>query len=212
MLLQNEDIIKLLIAILVGSIIGAEREYRDKVAGLRTNIFICVGATIFALLSSKFGAGADPTRIAANIVSGVGFLGAGAILRERGRVVGLTTAATIWLTAALGMGIAVGEYVLVAGTTIVMLAVLLIFPYVESAIGRLSYTRIYKIAFPVECDDKKLVAELLKDCRLRTWDHIRSKREKTIRVSFTASGRGAAHEKFMSKMFDADSVLEYSVM
>lgn len=212
MLLQNEDLIKLLIAILVGGIIGAEREYRDKVAGLRTNIFICVGATIFALLSSKFGGGADPTRIAANIVSGVGFLGAGAILRERGRVVGLTTAATIWLTAALGMGIALGEYVLVAGTTAVMLAVLVFFPLLENAIGRLSYTRIYKVTLPAGGADEDVVAALLKGCRLRTWDRMRTKRESATRVTFTASGRRSAHEKLMSRMFDSEDVREYSVM
>ena len=96
----SEDIFKILLAIGIGGAIGLEREYRDKAAGFRTLIFICVGATLFAMLSSKLAGDRDPTRIAANIVSGVGFLGAGVILRDGGRVVGLTTAATIWLVAA----------------------------------------------------------------------------------------------------------------
>jgi len=73
-----EDVIKLLLAILIGGLIGAEREFRDKAAGFRTIIFICVGATLFTLFSLKLGGDEDPVRIAANIVSGVGFLGAGA--------------------------------------------------------------------------------------------------------------------------------------
>lgn len=104
-----ENLIKLGMAVLVGGIVGAEREYRDKAAGFRTIILITVGSAMFTIFSMSM----DPgfTRIAANIVTGIGFLGAGAIVREHGRVGGLTTAATIWLAAALGMGIAGGELV-----------------------------------------------------------------------------------------------------
>ncbi len=103
MTLLWEDVARLLFAVLVGGLIGAEREYRDKVAGFRTIIFICLGATLFTLFSVKLGGAGDPARIAANIVSGVGFLGAGAILRSGERVTGLTTAASIWTTAAIGL-------------------------------------------------------------------------------------------------------------
>ena len=95
----------MLLAMLIGGLIGAEREFRDKAAGFRTIIFICVGSTMFTILSAKIGGAQDPSRIAASIVTGVGFIGAGAILQERERVIGLTTASTIWIAAALGMGI-----------------------------------------------------------------------------------------------------------
>jgi putative Mg2+ transporter-C (MgtC) family protein len=99
------DLLKLLFACLAGGLIGVEREFRDKSAGFRTLILICLGATLFTMMSPRFAAIGDPGRIAAGIVSGIGFLGAGVILRDRGRIMGLTTAATIWMTAAIGMAI-----------------------------------------------------------------------------------------------------------
>ena len=97
-------------AMVIGVLVGLEREVRDKPAGLRTIVLISVGACVFALVSEKMGGpGTDRTRIAAQIVTGVGFLGAGAILREARAVYGLTTAATIWMAAALGMACGFGR-------------------------------------------------------------------------------------------------------
>src|SRR5256712_13065099 len=89
------------LAAILGGLIGSEREIRDKPAGLRTNILICVGSTLFMSLSTQVAQllGGDPTRIAAQIISGIGFLGAGAVLHSHGFVLGLTTAATIWVVA-----------------------------------------------------------------------------------------------------------------
>ena len=123
MSLLPEDIIKLLLAVLTGGLIGAEREFRDKAAGFRTIILICVGAALFTMFSLRLGGDKDPVRIAASVVSGVGFLGAGAILRSDGRIVGLTTASTIWLAAALGMGIGGGQYLISGLGAIVVLLV-----------------------------------------------------------------------------------------
>src|SRR5262245_25187982 len=106
----TDDLVKIVLAVGVGGMIGLEREFRDQAAGLRTLICICVGATRFTVLSARLAGGNNATRISANIVSGGGFLGAGVILREGGRVIGLTTAATIWLVAALGMGLGGGHY------------------------------------------------------------------------------------------------------
>src|SRR5687767_11344989 len=113
-MLSEIDVIKLVLAIFCGGLIGIEREYHDKTAGFRTNILICLGATLFMKFSLRFGTSAqDPVRIAAQIVSGVGFLGAGAIVREGKFIKGLTTASTVWFTAALGMGIGGGFFGLV---------------------------------------------------------------------------------------------------
>jgi putative Mg2+ transporter-C (MgtC) family protein len=114
MSLEAVDILKLLAAVLAGGIIGVERELRDKPAGLRTNVLICLGAAFFTMVSVKMTIGtvADPTRIAAQIVTGVGFLGAGAILHLESHVVGLTTAATIWVVASIGMAFGAGFFAL----------------------------------------------------------------------------------------------------
>lgn len=94
-------------AVLAGAMVGLEREWANKPAGLRTNLLICVGSCLFSIISREAG-GPDPTRIAAQIVSGVGFIGAGAILRMGAHITGVTTAATIWLVAAIGMAIGFG--------------------------------------------------------------------------------------------------------
>src|SRR3990167_6555915 len=89
----NQDMLKIVTALILGSVIGLEREVSDKAAGLRTNILICIGATLFTIISLKFTG--DPARIAAQLVTGIGFIGAGAIMRDGEHVTGLTTAATI---------------------------------------------------------------------------------------------------------------------
>src|SRR5574339_1312479 len=129
--LLTENLIKLGMAVLLGGLVGAEREFQDKAAGFRTIILITVGSLLFTLFSMSMDPGFTRTRIAANIVTGIGFLGAGAIVREHGRIGGLTTAATIWLSAALGMGIGAGELAFVSITTLAVLFVLLIFPRLE---------------------------------------------------------------------------------
>lgn len=97
MITNVEQVVSLFVATLLGALIGLEREFNQKAAGLRTNILICIGACVFTLISRQMGAAFDgsATRIAAHIVGGIGFLGAGAIIRDRGGVQGITTAATI---------------------------------------------------------------------------------------------------------------------
>jgi len=131
--LRLDLLVKLVVATLLGGIVGLERELSAKPAGLRTNILICVGAALFMHLSigvAEVGFSSvgqpygDTTRIAAQIVSGIGFLGAGAILHSRGAVVGLTTAATIWVVAAIGAAVGAGRYVEAVGTTALVAVVL----------------------------------------------------------------------------------------
>lgn len=103
------DIYKAVLSIICGIILGAEREMKDKSAGLKTITVICLGSTLFSILSYKFAGDGDPTRIASYIVSGIGFLGAGVIFKEGFNVYGLTTAGIIWIAAAIGMAIGFGE-------------------------------------------------------------------------------------------------------
>lgn len=122
------DVASLLFAVLLGGAIGLEREITGKPAGLRTNMIICLGATVFTLVTVRLGmeAGAADAggRIAAGIVTGVGFLGAGALLQEGSGVHGLTTAASIWLVASIGVARGVGYYILATLVTFIALVVL----------------------------------------------------------------------------------------
>ncbi|HYL21980.1 MAG TPA: MgtC/SapB family protein [Gemmatimonadales bacterium] len=128
------------LAVLLGGAIGLERELAGKPAGLRTNILICVGATLFTLMSVQLafeGPGhGDPTRVAAQIATGVGFIGAGTILHARGAVTGLTSAATIWVVAAIGIAVGAGAYIDALGTTALVMVVLYGLGYVERFAGR----------------------------------------------------------------------------
>src|SRR5438477_2455557 len=135
--------IRLILAALLCGVIGLEREIRDKPAGLRTNILICVGSTLFMSLSTRVAQvlGGDPTRIAAQIISGIGFLGAGAVLHSHGFVLGLTTAATIWVVAGVGMALGSGMYLVALFATAMSLVTLVFLSFIEDKIqGRKSYS------------------------------------------------------------------------
>ncbi len=121
------DLISIILAALLGAGIGLERELSGKAAGLRTNLLICLGASVFTIISREMASGAEDsvTRIAAQIVTGVGFLGAGAIIRDRHGVHGLTTAASIWLVASIGMACGGKFYILaVVASLIAVLALI----------------------------------------------------------------------------------------
>lgn len=125
---------RLLMAAVLGGAIGWEREHAHKPAGLRTNILICMGAALLTDLSVTAGAGvpgADPARIAAQIVSGMGFLGAGTILQARGSVTGLTTAATLWVVAAIGMAVGFGRTIEAVGATFLVFFALMPLRWLE---------------------------------------------------------------------------------
>ena len=126
--IELEMVLRLLLATALGAIIGYQRERAGKPAGLRTHVLICLGAALFTIASLyAFGAGADPARIAAGIVAGIGFLGAGAIIRrDEGLVAGLTTAATIWAVAAIGLAVGAGLYLVSVVTAAIALIILLL--------------------------------------------------------------------------------------
>ena len=128
-ILRLDLLVKLALAVFLGGIIGFEREINGKPAGLRTNILICLGATLLMDLSTRIGLIdghriGDPARIAAQVVSGVGFLGAGTIMHSQGTVTGLTSAATIWVVAAIGMTVGAGFYIEGVGAGLIVTFVL----------------------------------------------------------------------------------------
>jgi putative Mg2+ transporter-C (MgtC) family protein len=134
---QLDVFVRLLLAAALGAAIGLERELRRKPAGLRTNMLIALGAALFTMVSLALtSSGGTPDRIAAQVVTGIGFLGAGAILRSGGSVHGMTTAATIWVNAAIGMATGAGEYGIAVIATLVTLVVLTLLPPIENYFER----------------------------------------------------------------------------
>lgn len=129
---------RLCLAALLGGVLGLEREWRQKYAGLRTNILIAIGSALFTMMSIDLSAtsGGDPTRVASQIVTGIGFLGAGAIMRTGASVRGLTTAAMIWVNAAIGVAVGGGEYHVAIVATMVTLVVIVLLNPVERWIDR----------------------------------------------------------------------------
>ncbi len=125
---------RLVLASFLGGIVGLERELRKKPAGIRTNMFICLGSALFTILSAEmaeqFGT-KDHTRIAAQIITGIGFIGAGAIIREHGSVVGLTTAATIFVVASVGMAVGTGHLMTAVFSAVLILVILKVFGWAE---------------------------------------------------------------------------------
>lgn len=129
---------KLMLAALLGGVVGLERELSHKPAGIRTNMLICLGAALFTVISTEtvraFGAG-DPARIAAQIIPGIGFIGAGVVIRDRGTIMGVTSAATIFMVASIGMAAGSGLIATSIFATLLLLACLVVLGNVEQRLG-----------------------------------------------------------------------------
>jgi putative Mg2+ transporter-C (MgtC) family protein len=139
---ELEQLSRLALAAGLGGVIGIERELADQPAGLRTHMLLALGASLFTVISAyAFGGSSDPSRLAAQIVTGIGFLGGGAILRHGASVRGLTTAASIWATCAVGVAVGLGRYVLAVGATVLILATLGALRALRNVIRRWSSNR-----------------------------------------------------------------------
>jgi putative Mg2+ transporter-C (MgtC) family protein len=138
---------RLVLAAILGGVIGLEREFKHRPAGLRTNMFICFGSAMFTVLSDGFAAhyGGDHARIAAQIIPGIGFIGAGSILHERGSVTGLTTAATIFVVAAVGMAAGAGFYLFAIFASVVILLSLYVLGLMEKRFGLKAQLLTYEV-------------------------------------------------------------------
>jgi len=184
----NEDLFSMLMAVLCGGIIGFEREYRNKSAGFRTIVLITLGSTIFTIVS-RHGAGADD-RISANIITGIGFIGAGVIFKDQFSVRGLTTAAVIWTSAAIGMTTGIGYHALAFVFTMLTLGILLMMSRVERFIGKLQRQKMISVTFrnadfsQIQVLEERLNSEDLRIDRLQV-----SKDHDTLTVVWQVSGK-----------------------
>ena len=210
MAIAADDLFKLLLALVLGGLIGWERELYDKPAGFRTNTLICVGSTLFTIFSLKIGIipGTDSARIAAQIVSGIGFLGAGAIIRRGEAVLGLTTAATIWFVASIGMGVGAGYYVTSSVGTALALAILVLFRKFEHLVDRFHTTRTYHVILLAEDEAVRELSRTLDSCGLRVLANKQIKSDNRYFYEITLSGRKDQHNPLLENLLKSPTVKE----
>jgi putative Mg2+ transporter-C (MgtC) family protein len=212
--LQFDLLAKLALAVVLGGAIGLERELKAKPAGLRTNILICLGAALITHMSVRIGFQdgrwvGDPTRIAAQIVSGVGFLGAGTILHGGATVTGLTSAATIWVVAGIGIAVGGGEFVAATGTTALVTVVLAWLGRFEHRIKR--FRRIVHLTVrakpgtPIEAIVATLADEGIRVTSSRVFDHPR---DRTFEL--TLSGPAVQFEIMPQRLMERGDVVSVS--
>lgn len=141
----SSTLARLLLAATLGGMIGLERQLRHKPAGLRTNMFICFGAAMFTILSRQLGSDSDATRIASQIIPGIGFIGAGSILHAKTSVTGLTTAATLFVVASVGMAAGGGLYLTACFATVIILFALVLLGRMEVAFSLKAFSTSYEV-------------------------------------------------------------------
>lgn len=203
-----EDILtKVVLSLILGGVLGMERQYHDKPAGYATNCLICLGATLFTILSQYMGnQGGDPGRIAAQIVTGVGFIGAGSILRDGNKISGLTTAAGVWLVAAIGMAVGYGEYVL---ASVFASSIMLVQLGVRKTIKLLEFVKHYDTIYLV-CTPKWAVVDDI--CRKIERQNISilkqevTKQDNFFAVSITATFTGREFYKITKELLEMPDV------
>lgn len=207
--LLSEETTQLLLSLLIGGLIGIEREYSSKAAGFRTMILISIGSTLFTIISKKLGAMGSEDRIAANIITGIGFIGAGVVFKDGFNVTGLTTAASIWVTAALGMAIGSGDYKLATIGAILTLIVLFLFAYFQDLIDRLHQSRNFKIVFHKDNLKVSEIQNQLKILELKYIQRSETKNNDVIRFSLDVRGSKLKIENFNKYLLNSDFIISF---
>ncbi|MBC7488106.1 MAG: MgtC/SapB family protein [Cytophagaceae bacterium] len=202
---------KLIVALIVGGIIGAEREYRSKAAGFRTVILVTLGSCLFTILSIKLGSIDDKSRIAANIVTGIGFLGAGAIYRDKISIRGITTATTIWISAAIGMAIGCGQFSLTIWVTCIAMTILLSFSWFQRIIDTVNQEKMYKITYDDQPDHIAAVEHLFHLHHLTCFRVKQIKHKDEIVIVYTANGKEKQHGLFLNELYRQNNIRSFEV-
>lgn len=208
--MEWEILLRFLLAALWGGIVGAEREYRSKSAGFRTMIMISIGACFFTMISTDLGGNGNPDRLAAGVVTGIGFLGAGVIFRGESRVLGITTAASIWTVAAVGMGIGAGLYTASAYASLLVLIVLALLPSLEDVIDRLHQFRTYTITYSISGNGEQQIERFLDESKLKGHINGELKDLEWITATWMIRGRRAGHEAFIAQLKKEAGIVRFN--
>jgi putative Mg2+ transporter-C (MgtC) family protein len=209
MLISFDILLKLALSILVGGIIGAEREYQNKSAGLRTMILISLGSAIFTLISVQISGTLSPDRIASNIVTGIGFVGAGVIFKSDTGVAGITTAATIWVTASLGMAIGAGCAWIAFAGCILLLPILYTFTYIERWMDKLNRLHVYKIVCTYEKDIAARYEQLFQAHGLKCSNGLFRRDGNHFSATWTVQGANSSHQQVIQKILNDPAVTSF---
>jgi len=203
---QNE-LLLILISVILGLMIGAEREYRNKSAGLRTFILVCFGSCLFTMLSVRIGVG-NPDRLAANIITGIGFLGAGVIFKGDNKIDGITTATTIWATASIGMAVGSGYvYLSLVGTALVLL-ILSALIYLQEFIDNRHKIREYRIAVSGR-EDIQYCEKVFKDHHLKYLLIKLQYTKDNLAITWKLTGDNKDHDKIIQSLINDPKIIAY---
>ena len=202
MMVVNGAVGRMLLACLLGGVVGLQREINRKAAGVRTNLLICMGSAFFTLLSAVLAGDANPDkgRVAANIVQGIGFLGAGLILHNRNRVSGLTSAAGVWAVASIGMACGAGLYAAAAAATVIVMIVLEMVGVLERRANLKRYSLVYEARGR---DHAPMLTSIL-DAMDKAGERLGSVEQDAFgelqRVSFCMTASKKQHERLRAKL------------
>jgi putative Mg2+ transporter-C (MgtC) family protein len=198
---------RMLMACAMGGVVGAEREWRHKASGLRTNILICMGAALFTMMSVVLAGDNSPNKgqVASNIVQGIGFLGAGLILHTRNRVLGLTSAATVWVVAAIGMACGAGLYIEAAIATAIVYFSLRFIGVLEARSRWKRFPMLYEVrgSDPITMFEEILAVLDREQLRLNVVE--RDTVGALERVTFTISASSTRHKKLLDELIASDA-------
>lgn len=208
---------KIVIALICGGLIGLERELKHKAAGMKTNMLIAAGSALYTALSLHLsqmyrpdtGYSGDPGRVAAQIVSGIGFLGGGAIIQARGTIVGLTTAATIWVVAAIGICAGVGYYSMAFSATFLVLGVLMGITWLEQkVIGRVSHYGCEILVYDPEGKIRHIITGALDKNELHLEDFDLESKPGGTKITLKYKGHHTDNKKFLLGLWALDGIKE----
>jgi putative Mg2+ transporter-C (MgtC) family protein len=197
MVVVNGAVGRLLVACLLGGLVGLERELNRKAAGVRTNLLICMGSAFFTLLSAVLAGDANPDkgRVASNIVQGIGFLGAGLILHNRSRVSGLTSAACVFVVASIGMACGAGLYMAAMVAALIVIVALRLIGFLE----RGANLKVFSLIYEARSDDQTPMLESILDAMDKAGERLTGIERDTIgdvqRVSFPLTATQKQHER-----------------
>ena len=202
-------ILQLVLALLAGTIIGAEREYRSKSAGLRTIALICFGSAVFTMLSLKLGSPINQDRFAANIITGIGFLCAGVIFKEENRVTGLTTAAIIWVSAAIGVSIGAGYYIIAWAGVIIVVVVQQLFLIIQLKIDKINQNCSYSITCAYQNETLEHYEQIFKQFSLTIHRGKQVIKNDMIKGQWQLEGSEKNHKACVAFLLKDKAILEF---
>ena len=204
----NGAIPRLIVASLLGALIGLEREYKRRSAGVRTNLLICLGAAFFTLLSAVLAGDGSPNKgqVASNIVQGIGFLGAGLIIHNRSRISGLTSAASVWVVASIGMACGAGLLAAAAVATVIVIIALELVGFLE----RRASIKIYSLVYEARGDDQTAMLRSILDAMDKAGERLADFATNAIgdlqRVSFTITATKKQHERLRGRLLSEPAI------